>query len=122
MTPAQRLAAHKSNTDRIDTIMNGRKMGECDLSEQREIFNLGMACVALEMGASPDSIVYLKPKKVDQGQPFDCEHFADGAWHKVTISRTWNDNYKPISDYPHKMEAYFGNLCNPAEFRNFIYK
>lgn len=116
------LFAAGMNGAHIERILNGRKMGELPLLEQREIFQIGMECIALEMGAPAESIVHHKPLKVNMGDPFDCEHFADGEWHKVTIARTIYDYYRPIGEYPHKMEAFFADLCDPSRFRNFIYR
>jgi hypothetical protein len=120
-TPMQREKEYRMHTDRIDQIMNGRKMGDLPLADQMEIFRLGMECIAMEMGAAVGATVHLKPKHVDVGQPFDCEHFADGQWHKVTIARNTYDYYKPVGEYPYKMEAFFANLSDPKQFRNFIY-
>lgn len=122
MTPQQRTDRRTAHAATIDRILNGRKMGELPLLEQREIFQIGMECIALEMGAPAESIVHHKPLKVNMGDPFDCEHFADGEWHKVTIARTIYDYYRPIGEYPHKMEAFFADLCDPSRFRNFIYR
>lgn len=68
MTSAEIRIKHDANTTRIDQIMNGRKMGELSLNEQREVFKLGMACIAIEMGAKPENIHFFPEPTVANGQ------------------------------------------------------
>lgn len=122
MSLLQRAHQYSEKIAHIDSIMQGRAMAELSPEEQRDVFSICVECMAMQMGASADSVVHHKPLKVDIGVPFDCEHFANGEWRKVTIARDTYDRYRPVGEYPHKMEAFFANLCNPAEFRNFIYR
>lgn len=54
----QRASLYLAHTKRMDEIMKGRTMGDLSLEEQRQVFNLGMACIAIEQGAELSSIKF----------------------------------------------------------------